>query len=114
MRSASLILSTKEVLKGQLIGAPRRSSGELVFTTAMVGYSESLSDPSYFGQVLVFSYPLIGNYGIPSETISSLPLGFESEKIHASAVIIAGHSSQAFHWTSNQELDRWLSTSARP
>ncbi|MBP9709171.1 MAG: carbamoyl phosphate synthase small subunit, partial [Oligoflexales bacterium] len=62
-QEASLQLKSKLELRGRLIGAPLRSSGEMVFTTGMVGYSEALSDPSYFGQILVFSYPLIGNYG---------------------------------------------------
>lgn len=107
---ANIILSTGEILRGEIIGAAKRCSGELVFTTAMVGYSESLSDPSYFGQILAFAYPLIGNYGIPRAGLSDLelPRGFESAKIHASALILSGHSQQAFHWSSVHPLDAWL------
>lgn len=106
-----LHLSTGETFSGQLIGAPLKAAGELVFTTALVGYSESLTDPSYFGQILVFSYPLIGNYGVPpvpDQDWSQLTNGFESDRVHATAVIVADDSHQAFHWTSHQSLDSWL------
>ena len=62
----SLILSDGDRFEGELIGASRVRSGEMVFSTGMVGYSEAITDPSYFGQILVFTYPLIGNYGIPT------------------------------------------------
>jgi carbamoylphosphate synthase small subunit len=62
--SCTIGLSNGKRLHGELIGAPVRSSGELVFTTGMVGYNEAMSDPSYLGQILVFAYPLIGNYGV--------------------------------------------------
>ena len=65
MQKAILTLSNGSWLEGELIGAPLISSGELVFTTGMVGYNEAITDPSFFGQILTFSYPLIGNYGIP-------------------------------------------------
>jgi carbamoylphosphate synthase small subunit len=77
----------------------------------MVGYSEALTDPSYFGQILLFTYPLIGNYGIPPLP-SRLPIessrGFESDRVHASAVIVSSDSQNAYHWTSRQTLDLWL------
>ncbi|MCX6118853.1 MAG: glutamine-hydrolyzing carbamoyl-phosphate synthase small subunit [Proteobacteria bacterium] len=107
----TLSLSNGQSFQGQLIGAPFETSGELVFTTGMVGYSEALTDPSYFGQILVFTYPLIGNYGIPKLTPSISiedSRGFESNKVHASAVILAIDSAEAFHWTSHQTLDKWL------
>ncbi|MBP9709360.1 MAG: glutamine-hydrolyzing carbamoyl-phosphate synthase small subunit, partial [Oligoflexales bacterium] len=97
--------------RGRLIGAPLRSSGEMVFTTGMVGYSEALSDPSYFGQILVFSSPLIGNYGIPPmpENLEQLlPSGFESRHVNVSGVIISSDSPEVFHWSSFQSLDQWL------
>ncbi|MEZ4741349.1 MAG: glutamine-hydrolyzing carbamoyl-phosphate synthase small subunit [Bdellovibrionota bacterium] len=118
MRSkCSLALSNGEVFEGELIGAPVRSSGELVFTTAMVGYGEALTDPSYFGQILLFSYPLIGNYGvppIPSSLELPIPTGIESSKIHASAVLISIDSPSAFHWKSFQSLDSWLKSQNVP
>lgn len=114
MRNKALLeLSNGTSFDGFQIGAPVKASGELVFTTAMVGYSESLSDPSYFGQALVFAYPLIGNYGIPKPPDpSSLPqdlsMQFESKKIYLSAVIISQECHEAFHWTSQLNLDSWL------
>ncbi len=106
-----LKLSNGREFTGELIGAPVSSSGELVFTTGMVGYSEALTDPSYFGQILLFTYPLIGNYGIPPlPTFLTMESsrGFESDRVHASAVIVAVDSEDAFHWTSRQTLDAWL------
>ena len=118
MRSkCSLVLSNKEKFEGELIGAPVKSSGKLVFTTAMVGYGEALTDPSYFGQILLFSYPLIGNYGvppIPPELALPIPTGIESSKIHASAVVITVDSPEAFHWKSFQSLDKWLKSQNVP
>jgi carbamoyl-phosphate synthase small subunit len=110
--NCTLELSNGQSFTGKLIGAPLKSSGELVFTTGMVGYSEALTDPSYFGQILTFTYPLIGNYGIPEvekqEIYKDLPSGFESPNIHASGVIITVDSPEAFHWNSTQSLDQWL------
>ena len=110
-KQVTLQLSNGDVFQGRLIGAPVKASGELVFTTAMVAYSESLTDPSYFGQILVFTYPLIGNYGVPviqSEFEVCLTMGFESKKIHASAVIVASNCVEAFHWSSGQSFHNWL------
>ena len=110
-QQVTLQLSNGDVFRGGLIGAPMKASGELVFTTAMVAYSESLTDPSYFGQILVFTYPLIGNYGVPampSDFDVRSTIGFESNKVHASAVIVASDSAEAFHWTSRQSLHNWL------
>ncbi len=111
-KRAFLELSDGTKLEGYAIGAPVKSSGELVFTTAMVGYSESLSDPSYFGQVLVFAYPLIGNYGIPTppnpKKIHDLTPQFESKKIYLSGIVISQECKEAFHWTSELNLDKWL------
>ena len=113
----TLKLSNGTELTGELIGAPLTASGELVFTTGMVGYSEALTDPSYFGQILLFTYPLIGNYGVPplpaDMTIES-SRGFESGKVHASAVIVAVDSADAFHWSSRQTLDAWLKEQGVP
>lgn len=110
-QKCSLILSNGDEFKGELIGAPLESSGEMVFTTGMVGYTEALTDPSYFGQILLFSYPLIGNYGvpdIPQELSAPIPTGFESSKVHASAVILTIDSADSYHWRSLNTLDQWL------
>ncbi len=117
--AAILRLSNGREHRGRLIGASSYRSGEMVFSTGMVGYSEAITDPSYFGQILVFSYPLIGNYGIPnwgSRGIEGmepgqqpdLPRGFESGIAHAAGVILTTDSDEVFHWNSYQNLDRWL------
>ena len=77
----------------------------------MVGYTEAITDPSYFGQILVFSYPLIGNYGLPAlpeKLTLPIPRGFESSKAHTAAVIVTVDSMESFHWNSLQTLDTWL------
>lgn len=117
MQKCSLILTDGSRFSGQLIGAPLRASGELVFTTGMVGYSEAITDPSYFGQILCFTYPLIGNYGIPDtpgELTIPIPRGFESLKPQAAAVLLTMDSPEAYHWNSFQSLDQWLKDSGVP
>lgn len=112
-----LTLSNQSTFTGQLIGAPFQSSGELVFTTAMVGYSETLTDPSYYGQIIVFAYPLIGNYGVgqsPVESRSFLPKGFESDKIHAAGVLVALDHNEPFHWASYKGISEWLNEQGIP
>jgi len=116
-QKCSLVLSNGSRFEGELIGAPVSASGQLVFTTGMVGYSEALTDPSYFGQILIFSYPLIGNYGIPRlpEGLSlPIPSGFESNRVHASAVIVTVDSQEAFHWRSYHSLEQWLAQQGVP
>jgi carbamoyl-phosphate synthase small subunit len=116
-QKCSLELSDGSRFDGELIGAPLQASGELVFTTGMVGYSEAMTDPSYFGQILVFTYPLIGNYGIPTlpKGLSwPLPRGFESNRVNTSAVILTIDSEEAFHWNSFQTLDSWLKDQGVP
>jgi carbamoyl-phosphate synthase small subunit len=110
-QSCTLALSDGTVFEGGLIGAPITASGELVFTTGMVGYSEAITDPSYFGQILCFTYPLIGNYGIPplpDPPTFPLPSGFESSRPQAAAIIITVDSPETFHWNSFQSIDSWL------
>lgn len=120
-QKARLQLSTGHFLEGTLIGAPVRSSGELVFTTAMVGYGESITDPSYMGQILVFAYPLIGNYGLPdipkaglSELTRNNIRGIESGKVHLSGVIVSSDSNDIFHYANKSSLDEWLKTNNTP
>src|SRR5438093_1221209 len=70
----ALVLEDGTRIEGDAFGYPRSVSGEVVFNTGMVGYPEALTDPSYKGQILVLSYPLIGNYGVSKdETIAGLP-----------------------------------------
>lgn len=119
-QQCTLKLQSGEVFEGRLIGAPVTASGELVFTTGMVGYSEAITDPSYFGQILVFSYPLIGNYGIPELARDALkdggilPRGFESPSGAVSAVVLAVDTPECFHWNSIRSLDHWLAEEGIP
>ncbi len=109
--NCTLELSNGVIMTGFSIGDQSASSGEMVFTTGMVGYSEALTDPSYAGQILTFTFPLIGNYGIPKlpqhlEVFHSK--GFESNRVHARGVVCALNSRAAFHWSSVLTLDAWL------
>ncbi|MFQ6037170.1 MAG: glutamine-hydrolyzing carbamoyl-phosphate synthase small subunit [Candidatus Aminicenantales bacterium] len=111
MRSASLILEDGTEYRGESFGDERAVSGEVVFNTGMVGYYESLTDPSYKGQILVFTYPLIGNYGIPDESRearSGLSGFFESGRVHASGVIVGDYSASYHHWSARESLSEWL------
>lgn len=90
------------ILEGEAFGAPINSAGEVVFSTAMTGYIESLTDPSYAGQILVFTYPLIGNYGVP------LPKFFQSEKVQVAGLVVSKHCLNPSHHQNQKSLDSWL------
>ena len=108
---AKLVLNDGTVFKGYGFGVPNKTVGEVVFNTGMVGYTESLSDPSYRGQILCFTYPLIGNYGVPEFRLRdkyNLPIGFESELIQVSGVIVNEVCEKPSHWASKITLDEWL------
>ena len=109
-REARLILSDGTVFCGQSFGYKANTVGEVVFNTAMSGYPESLTDPSYAGQILVTTFPLIGNYGVPDTGIGSdgLPLFMESERIHPKALIVADYSEKYSHWNAKESLAAWL------
>jgi len=92
-------------------GAATSTTGEVVFNTGMVGYPESLSDPSYRGQILVLTYPLIGNYGVPDSSVvdsHGLPLYFESSKIHVAGLVVSSYSWEHSHWAAKKSLSEWL------
>jgi carbamoyl-phosphate synthase small subunit len=92
-------------------GYPTDSAGEVVFNTGMVGYTETLTDPSYRGQILCITYPLIGNYGVPSNKLQDpygLPKYFESDQIQIKGLLIHNLSIIASHWTCIKTLDQWL------
>ena len=110
MRKARLILEDGTVFVGQSFGYESDAVGEVVFNTAMTGYPESLTDPSYAGQILVTTYPLIGNYGVPDTGLgdNGLPLFMESEKIHVKALIVADYSETYSHWNAKESLAAWL------
>jgi len=104
-----LILEDGSIFPGYSFGFEKSISGEVVFNTGMVGYYESLTDPSYRGQILTFTYPLIGNYGVPGdETENQLSKHFESDRIHVSALIVSDYSFYYSHWNAKKSLSQWL------
>lgn len=114
-KQAKLVLEDGTVFEGYAFGAEKSVSGELVFNTAMTGYPESLTDPSYKGQLLVSTYPLIGNYGVPFQSENQQMLEFyESNRIQVSALIISEYSFQFNHWNAEMSLDDWMKTSDVP
>lgn len=104
-----LILENGTVFHGQSFGAPKGTSGEVVFSTAMVGYPESLTDPSYEGQILIFTYPLIGNYGVPAQSeTNGISDFFESDRIHVRGLIVQDYCDDYSHWNGKRSLGDWL------
>src|SRR3989304_3563900 len=102
MQKAKLILEDGTIFLGQAAGSKRSVAGEVVFATGMVGYDMSLTDPSYAGQVLTFTYPLIGNWGVPPKDY------WESEKIQVAGLVISDLTIIPSHWQSQMTLDQWL------
>ncbi|XP_050402847.1 CAD protein isoform X2 [Patella vulgata] len=109
-KRSTLFLEDGSSFSGTSFGAPVSVAGEVVFQTGMVGYPESLTDPSYKRQILVLTYPLIGNYGIPAEEKDKYGLKhwFESNEIHAAALIIGDLTEKYSHWSAIQSLSTWL------
>lgn len=115
MTSAHLILEDGTKIKGKSFGSENAIAGEVVFNTAMTGYPESLTDPSYKGQILVLTYPLIGNYGVPEEiSENDISIFFESEKIQISGLVIANYSFESSHWNARKSLSEWLKEHSIP
>ena len=102
MKKATLILEDGSRFSGYSFGAEHPASGEVGFNTAMTGYTESLTDPSYAGQIIVLTYPLVGNYGVPGK------LFWESEHIHPEAMIVSDYSEAFSHWNAEESLGNWL------
>jgi len=108
-KSISLLLEDGSVCDGRSFGYEGSIAGEVVFNTAMTGYPESLTDPSYKGQILVLTYPIVGNYGVPNEeTENNLFRFFESDTLHISALVISDYSAEFSHWNAMQSLGDWL------
>lgn len=107
-----LRLANGKTFAGYSFGKFANTDGEVVFTTGMTGYPESLTDPSYSGQILVFTYPLIGNYGIPrfsrDDTSKTVQNGFESGKIQVRGIIVSGYSFDYSHFDASGSLHTWL------
>jgi carbamoyl-phosphate synthase small subunit len=109
-KKAKLELANGRVLEGWSFGYEAPASGEVVFSTSMVGYPESLTDPSFEGQILCVCYPLVGNYGIPDMGVGpdGLVLHAESERIHVRGLVIADYSENYSHWDAVESLGDWL------
>ena len=114
-KRAILVLEDGSFFIGFGFGEPKKVSGEIVFSTSMVGYPEALTDPSYKGQILTLTYPLIGNYGVPSRELElGVPLYFESESIKVTGLIVHELCEKPCHWTSTKNLDEWLKSENVP
>jgi carbamoyl-phosphate synthase small subunit len=126
-RKGRLVLEDGAVFAGVSFGGGEPVAGEVVFTTGMVGYPEALTDPSYRGQILAFTYPSLGNYGVPrqpdadpaegslleaADTLPDRPL--ESDRIQVAGVVCASYSADHSHYTSGQSLGSWLAGQAIP
>lgn len=108
-KSAILVLEDGTKFKGKAFGYSKSIAGEIVFNTAMTGYPESLTDPSYKGQILIATYPLIGNYGVPGEGKKDQMLEYyESNKIQISGFVISDYSHAYSHWNAEKSLHDWM------
>ena len=118
--SMALELQDGYVCHGQSFGAHKSIAGELVFQTGMVGYPESITDPSYRGQILVITFPLVGNYGVPSreerdKLLTDLPAYFEAEEIHIAGLVVASYSGEDYsHHLATSSLGKWLKEQGVP
>lgn len=108
-KRATLILEDGTTFEGKSFGHEASTAGEVVFNTAMTGYPESLTDPSYEGQILVTTYPILGNYGVPprreKDDVSEY---YESDHIHARAIVAQDYSHEHSHWQADRSLSQWL------
>lgn len=110
-----LKLEDGSTFDGYSFGYEGSVAGEVVFNTAMTGYPESLTDPSYRGQILTLTYPLVGNYGVPDdEKENDMHRFFESHTLHISALIVSDYSEEFSHWNAQQSLGDWLKTHKIP
>ena len=112
----TLLLQDGPVFHGKSFGARTNISGEAVFSTALVGYPESMTDPSYRGQILCFTQPLIGNYGVPSDSRDEHGLlkYFESPNIQACGIVVADVAMKYSHWTAVESLAQWCAREGVP
>ena len=110
MKDVTLVLQDGTKFKGKSFGFEKPVAGEVVFNTAMMGYPESLTDPSYAGQLMTLTYPLVGNYGVPPFTIedNGIATFMESDRIYAKAIIVSDYSEAYSHWNAKESLADWL------
>ena len=114
-KKARLILENGQVFEGYSFGYMGSVAGEVVFNTAMTGYPESLTDPSYKGQILVATYPLIGNYGVPGQQQQNNILEhYESARIQLTGFVISDYSASYSHWNAANSLSSWMEAQQIP
>jgi carbamoyl-phosphate synthase/aspartate carbamoyltransferase len=119
-QNMALELQDGHVCFGQSFGAEKSIAGELVFQTGMVGYPESVTDPSYRGQILVITFPLVGNYGVPSRDemdslLKEIPAHFESREIHIAGLVVATYAGEEYsHHLATSSLGAWLKEQGVP
>lgn len=119
-QNMALELQDGYVCFGQSFGADKSIAGELVFQTGMVGYPESITDPSYRGQILVITFPLVGNYGVPSRDemdslLKDLPAYFEAREIHIAGLVVATYAGEEYsHHLATSSLGAWLKEQGVP
>lgn len=116
-KDALLLLEDGSIFFGTGFGAELESTGEVVFNTGMVGYPESMTDPSYAGQILCFTYPLVGNYGVGEYADLdkyNLPRFFESNSIKVRGIVVQEACAFPSHWASKRTLGRWLESEGIP
>jgi carbamoyl-phosphate synthase small subunit len=116
MKKGKLVLKDGTSFEGEIFGAEKSSAGELVFSTGMVGYPESITDPSYEDQILVFTYPLIGNYGAPEKDKdkNGISTFYESEKVHVKGVVTSEYSKDFSHWNAKKSFADHLKEAGVP
>jgi carbamoyl-phosphate synthase small subunit len=116
MKKAYLYLEDGEIIEGESFGFDADSEGEIVFTTGMTGYPETLTDPSFAGQIITFTYPLLGNYGIPKPRYLAPHLmeNFESERIWAHGVVVSSHIETPSHYKMDVLFSSWLTSQKIP
>jgi carbamoyl-phosphate synthase small subunit len=108
-KQIKLVLEDGTEFNGSSFGFEKSVSGEVVFNTAMTGYPESLTDPSYKGQILVLTYPIVGNYGVPDgEKENDLHKFYESYALHISGLIVSDYTEEYSHWNAKKSLGEWL------
>lgn len=110
MRNVTLRLEDGTTFRGRSFGYEQPVAGEVVFNTAMMGYVESLTDPSYAGQLMTLTFPLVGNYGVPEFKMepNGIATFMESDKIYAKAIIVSEYSGEYSHWNAKESLGDWL------
>lgn len=116
-KDSLLLLEDGSTFYGRSFGAEADSIGEVVFNTGMVGYLDSMTDPSYAGQILAFTYPLIGNYGVPAYSERDrfgLPRFFESDSIKVKGIVVQEACKEPSHWASKKTLAKWMESEGVP